>query len=151
MKRSFNLPKYIPNIACPCRVVASDCLELSAALLAGADSAQLLKLIIQCFCSIYPLLFRVLQVPFAYVSGIVPNMLLFPFSRCSNRTNRLPWDVLMIAKRRIIEFVESPASGAKAGVRLASLKFIQRVILVQTRGISDPRVSIPATLPSDYG
>jgi hypothetical protein len=30
--------------------------------------------------------------------------------------------------------------GVKAGVKLASMKFVQRVILVQTRGVSDPRV-----------
>jgi symplekin len=69
------------------------------------------------------------------------------FPRCSNRANRQPWDVLTIAKRRIIDFVESPTSVAKAGVRIGALKFIQRVILVQTRGISDPRVSTWVTYP----
>lgn len=38
--------------------VASDCLELAATLLAGAENSHILKLIIQCFCNIYPLLFR---------------------------------------------------------------------------------------------
>lgn len=74
------------------------------------------------------------------------------YDRTNNRTNRQPWDVLSIAKARIIEFVEAPPTTTTAvvggsvihtaGVRLAALKFVQRVILVQTRGISsDPRVS----------
>lgn len=40
--------------------VASDCLELAATLLAGAENSHILKLIIQCFCNIYPLLFRLM-------------------------------------------------------------------------------------------
>ncbi len=61
--------------------------------------------------------------------------------RCINRANRQPWDVLSIAKRRIIEFIENSSTPGQAGVRLAALKFAQRVVLVQTRGVSDPRVS----------
>jgi hypothetical protein len=45
----------------------------------------------------------------------------------------------MRAKSRIIELMWAP--GTQAGVQLAAVKFLQRVILVQSRGIADPRVS----------
>ena len=41
-------------------IVASDCLELAATFLASADNVHMLKLVIQCFCNIYPLLFRLM-------------------------------------------------------------------------------------------
>jgi hypothetical protein len=34
------------------------------------------------------------------------------------------------------------STGVNAGVRLSAMKFVQRVILVQTRGVQDPRVVI---------
>lgn len=49
------------------------------------------------------------------------------------------WDSLNALKTRIIELVWAPA--ATTGMKLAALKVIQRVILVQTRGVTDPRVS----------
>lgn len=58
--------------------------------------------------------------------------------RCSNRNYRQQWDTLAAAKTRILEFVWSPH--LNLGVKLAAIKFAQRVVLVQTRGISDPRV-----------
>ena len=69
-----------------------------------------------------------------------PILIVFPLSRCINRANRQPWDVLSIAKGRIVEFLES-SPPAPVGVCLAVLKFAQHVILVQTWGVSDPRVS----------
>ena len=59
--------------------------------------------------------------------------------RCTNRQHRTTWDILTACKARILELVWSPT--ASLGVKLAALKFMQRVILVQTRGVSDPRVS----------
>lgn len=50
------------------------------------------------------------------------------------------WDALMVCKQRILDLLWSATSSA--GIKLAALKFMQRVILVQTRGVSDPRVSI---------
>ena len=41
---------------------------------------------------------------------------------------------------RILELVWAP--NVNNGVRLAAIKFAQRVILVQTRGINDPRVGL---------
>ena len=58
--------------------------------------------------------------------------------RCVNRSNRKPWDILTQAKARILEFVWAPH--VNAGLRISAVKFMQRVILVQTRGINDPRV-----------
>jgi len=59
--------------------------------------------------------------------------------RCTNRTERPLWDTLTRAKSRIIEFMWAPDS--QAGVQFAAVKFLQRVILVQSRGVADPRVS----------
>ena len=59
--------------------------------------------------------------------------------RCTNRQLRPMWETLSSCKTRILELVWSQT--AKTGVKLAALKFMQRVILVQTRGVSDPRVS----------
>lgn len=60
--------------------------------------------------------------------------------RCTNRTNHTAWNTLSTCKNRIIEFVWSPT--VSVGVKLSAMKFVQRVILVQTRGISDPRVAV---------
>ncbi|ETW78990.1 hypothetical protein HETIRDRAFT_460016 [Heterobasidion irregulare TC 32-1] len=96
--------------------LASQFLEVLAGLLHD-PSPHIVKTIVQMFGTIYPLLFRFF---------------------CTNRNNRHHWDILTHSKTRILEFVW--ASGVHAGVRLAAVKFMQRVILVQTRGIADPRV-----------
>ncbi|KAF8317119.1 hypothetical protein DL93DRAFT_2134523 [Clavulina sp. PMI_390] len=116
--------------------LAFDCLELAATLLASAENNQILKLVIQCFASIYPLVFR-------YI--------------CLSRPpSRGAWDLLSSSKRRILEFIDDvnadvPNPGAPAynsnerlGVRIAAIKFAQRVILVQTRPAQqDPRLQRP--------
>jgi hypothetical protein len=61
--------------------------------------------------------------------------------RCSNRNYRQQWDVLNSAKSRILEILY--AQHTPAGVRIAAIKFMQKVILVQTRGATDPRVRPP--------
>ncbi|KAG9035999.1 hypothetical protein FRB95_009999 [Tulasnella sp. JGI-2019a] len=75
------------------------------------------KVAIQCFASAYPHLFRYL---------------------CDNRHNSSAWEVMCRAKDRILALVGS--SRAPMGVQLAAIKFMQRIILVQSRGISDPRL-----------
>ncbi|KAH9479566.1 Symplekin [Psilocybe cubensis] len=77
----------------------------------------ILKVTIQCLASVYPLVFRHL---------------------CTNRTNPAPWNILSSCKSRIIDFAFNP--NVNAGVKLSAIKFVQRVILVQVRGISDPRL-----------
>ncbi len=57
-----------------------------------------------------------------------------------NKNERAQWDTLMRAKNRIIAFMWS--QNTQAGVQLAAVKFLQRVILVQSRGVADPRVSV---------
>ncbi|KAF8325864.1 uncharacterized protein EI90DRAFT_3018920 [Cantharellus anzutake] len=73
---------------------------------------------------------------------------------CINHANRQPWDVLSIAKGRIVEFLES-SPPAPVGVHLVALKFAQCIILVQTRGVSDPRLQNKvdpniSLIPSDH-
>ena len=65
--------------------------------------------------------------------------------RCSNRNARDLWQVLSQAKTRILELVWSPT--ATHGLKFAAIKFMQRAILVQTRGISDPRVRSLMCMP----
>ncbi|KAH9846038.1 Symplekin tight junction protein C terminal-domain-containing protein [Lenzites betulinus] len=96
--------------------LADQALEVLASLL-GDPNVGTVKVALQCFPTVYALLFRFL---------------------CSNRNNRRPWDVLTQTKARIIELVWAPHTNN--GVRLAALKFMQRVVLVQTRGINDPRL-----------
>jgi len=63
------------------------------------------------------------------------------FCRCTNRANPEPWATLSSCKARITELVWAP--NVNVGIRLSAMKFVQRVVLVQTRGVSDPRVSQP--------
>jgi hypothetical protein len=58
--------------------------------------------------------------------------------RCANRNQRATWDTLVQCKNSICELGWSPSTNL--GVKVSAIKFIQRVILVQTRGVSDPRV-----------
>ncbi|XP_006461965.1 hypothetical protein AGABI2DRAFT_206048, partial [Agaricus bisporus var. bisporus H97] len=83
-------------------------------------SVHFVKVAIQCLTSIYPVLFRHL---------------------CINRSNPAAWHTLTSCKNRIIEFVWS--SMINEGVKLSAIKFVQRVILVQTRGVQDPRLQKP--------
>ncbi|KAG0709256.1 Symplekin tight junction protein C terminal-domain-containing protein [Suillus ampliporus] len=96
--------------------LASQSLETLATLLHDSNT-RTVKVSIQCLTSVYPLLFR---------------------SLCTNRTLRQQWDVLSQCKARILEFIWSP--NASSGVKLSAIKFMQRIIIVQTRGISDPRL-----------
>ncbi len=65
--------------------------------------------------------------------------------RCTNRSNPTAWNILSGCKTRILDMVWS--NTVAAGVKFSAVKFLQRVILVQTRGVSDPRVlySFPST------
>ncbi|KAF9005927.1 Symplekin tight junction protein C terminal-domain-containing protein [Cyathus striatus] len=96
--------------------MASQALDTLAQLLDDQKPA-IIKVVIQCLTTVYPLLFR---------------------QMCTNRSNPSAWNTLATCKSRIIELVWSPV--VNTGVRLSAMKFVQRVILVQTRGISDPRL-----------
>ncbi|KAL4250329.1 hypothetical protein ABKN59_005891 [Abortiporus biennis] len=96
--------------------LASQSLEVLAALL-NDHNPLTVKVVVQCFGTVYPLIFRLL---------------------CTNRNPRHQWDIVNDAKRRILEFVSAP--NVPMGVRLAAIKFMQKAMLVQTRGGSDPRL-----------
>ncbi|KAF5374859.1 hypothetical protein D9758_000263 [Tetrapyrgos nigripes] len=77
----------------------------------------IVKVVVQCLTTVYPLLFR---------------------SLCTNRTNPAAWNTVSACKARILELADSPT--INLGIKISSLKFMQRIILVQTRGPPDPRL-----------
>ncbi|KAL5492454.1 hypothetical protein ACEPAI_3901 [Sanghuangporus weigelae] len=99
--------------------LATQSLDVLAGLLRDPNSA-IVKTTVQCFGTVYPLLFRHL---------------------CLNRNLRPMWETLVACKARILEMVWAPTTST--GLKLVALKFMQRVILVQTRGVSDPRLQKP--------
>ncbi|KAF8074984.1 Symplekin tight junction protein C terminal-domain-containing protein [Lyophyllum atratum] len=96
--------------------MAAQALDTLAQLVDDPNPA-VVKVIVQTLTTVYPLLFRFL---------------------CTNRSNGAAWNTLAACKTRIIEFLWSPTSSV--GVKVSAMKFVQRVILVQTRGVSDPRL-----------
>ncbi|KAJ7733250.1 Symplekin tight junction protein C terminal-domain-containing protein [Mycena maculata] len=96
--------------------LASQTLDTLAQLL-DDPNPSIVKVVVSCLTTVYPLLFRLL---------------------CTNHSNPAAWNTLSTCKARILDFVWAPATNN--GVRFSSIKFLQRVILVQTRGISDPRL-----------
>ncbi|KZT34250.1 hypothetical protein SISSUDRAFT_1065486 [Sistotremastrum suecicum HHB10207 ss-3] len=100
-------------------LLASSSLDVLESLLNEGDVTTC-KVVIQCFASVYPLLFRLL---------------------CLSRQQpsaRSQWETVSRAKARILDLVGAP--GVNIGLKLAALKFMQRVILVQTRNAVDPRL-----------
>ncbi|EJD43771.1 hypothetical protein AURDEDRAFT_65903 [Auricularia subglabra TFB-10046 SS5] len=113
--------------------LAAQCLDVLANLV-NDPSPRTVKVAVQCFASVYPLLFRTL---------------------CINRNPISQWETLTRVKARIIDVLKNPASTASLGIKEAALKFVQRVIQVQTRGISDPRLQNTAdpnltSVPSNH-
>ncbi|KAJ7155526.1 Symplekin tight junction protein C terminal-domain-containing protein [Mycena crocata] len=96
--------------------LASQTLDTLAQLL-DDPNPSIVKVVVSCFTAVYPLLFRLL---------------------CTNHSNPAAWNTLSACKTRILDLVWAPT--ASNGVRFSAIKFVQRVILVQTRGISDPRL-----------
>ncbi|KIL69469.1 hypothetical protein M378DRAFT_99051 [Amanita muscaria Koide BX008] len=96
--------------------MSSQALDTLAQLLDDPNPA-IVKVVIQCLATVYPLLFRLL---------------------CTNRSNPSAWNTLSRCKTRVLEFVWS--NSVTAGVKFSAVKFMQRVILVQTRSVSDPRL-----------
>ncbi|KZP11483.1 hypothetical protein FIBSPDRAFT_800184 [Athelia psychrophila] len=96
--------------------LASQSVDTLANLLYDANPSTV-KIVIQTFTTVFPLLFRVL---------------------CNNRNMRPQWDTLSQCKDRILNLVWSPH--VNSGMKLSAVKFMQRLILVETRGVSDPRL-----------
>lgn len=88
-------------------------------------STARLKSLVAISASIYPLIFRHL---------------------CSNKTNTLLWGTLSrlrdVILRWATEGVDERRQRVPRGVRLSAIKFLQRVVLVQTKGSNDPRVRL---------
>ncbi|KAI0305811.1 Symplekin tight junction protein C terminal-domain-containing protein [Multifurca ochricompacta] len=81
------------------------------------QSLDIVSVAVQTLAGAYPLLFRRL---------------------CTNRNERAQWDTLTRARNRIIDLMWAP--NTHVGVQFAAVKFLQKVILVQSRGIADPRL-----------
>ncbi|KAF7972766.1 hypothetical protein HWV62_17146 [Athelia sp. TMB] len=96
--------------------LASQSFDTLSGLLYDANPTTV-KIVVQTFTTVFPLLFRLL---------------------CNNRNLRPQWDTLSQCKARILEFVWTPH--VNSGIKLSAVKFMQRLILVETRGVSDPRL-----------
>ncbi|KAI5789153.1 hypothetical protein EDC01DRAFT_717765 [Geopyxis carbonaria] len=83
--------------------------------LSEENEASILKSVVQCSASLYPIIFRHI---------------------CSNRNDIALWNTMATIKSRILNLWDT----APIGVRLCCIKFVQRVILVQSRGVTDPRL-----------
>ena len=77
-----------------------------------------------------------MSVPYCWLRFALP-LIMRCFS-CTNRNLSSQWEILLQCKARILELVWSPHTNS--GVKLSAIKFMQRLILVETRGVSDPRV-----------
>ncbi|CAE6446197.1 unnamed protein product [Rhizoctonia solani] len=111
--------------------IASSTLDAQVSLL-GEQATVYVKGAIHCLAASYPLLFRAL---------------------CTNRSARQQWDTLLAAKSRVLAFVDD--ASLPLGIRQSAIKFMQRAILVQTRGVNDPRLQNKADpnlsmCPSDH-
>ncbi|KAI3625192.1 hypothetical protein CBS9595_000553 [Malassezia furfur] len=98
-------------------------------LLLSEPSGRYAKLACECFASVYPRVFH----------AVVQDR------------NQPLWQLTTALKQRIEELLET----GKQGARIGAIKAVQRIILVQTRASSDPRLqnreinlaSVPATHP----
>ena len=67
--------------------------------------------------------------------------------RWTNRTVPELWTKLAAVKTRILSWATTGAdedgTPIKKGQRTQAIKFLQKAVLVQTRGVNDPRVSSP--------
>lgn len=95
--------------------LAVTCLDTMVRLM-DEKEAGILKSVVQCSASVYPLVFRYM---------------------CNNRDDQATWDKMDMIKSKILSLWDS----GPVGVRLGCIKFVQRVILVQSRGVTDPRLA----------
>ncbi|KIP10039.1 hypothetical protein PHLGIDRAFT_28714 [Phlebiopsis gigantea 11061_1 CR5-6] len=112
-------------------LLALNALDTLAGLIHDAN-VNTVKVAVQCFATVYPLLFRKI---------------------CTQRNMQLQWDLLTQTKTKILDLVWAPST--PLGIKISSIKFMQRVILVQTRGPSDPRLQKKddpnlSILPADH-
>ncbi|KAK6532942.1 hypothetical protein TWF281_007112 [Arthrobotrys megalospora] len=108
---TFSSPRITPQTK---QELALTCLEHLLTLLNELETG-ILKNVIQCSSSIYPLIFR-------YI--------------CHNKSETAVWQQMIAVKAKVLSMLDKGAEG----VRLGCIKFVQRIILVQTPGASDPRL-----------
>ncbi|KAI5817140.1 hypothetical protein BZA77DRAFT_43080 [Pyronema omphalodes] len=94
--------------------LALKCLD-TILLLVQEKETNILKSIVQCAASIYPMVFKHI---------------------CNNRNDTESWNKMIAIKQKILSLWDI----APIGVRISCIKFVQRVILVQSRGVTDPRL-----------
>lgn len=115
---------------------------LRAMLDAPAQDMQVVKSVVQAAASLYPLVFRRVYVrPVLYVQMPLNNTVdSFLTCLCSiSRQNEAAlWQDMSAMKLNILQRMDS----APVTVRICCIKFVQKVVQVETPGvISDPRVS----------
>lgn len=98
--------------------------------LSNETETGILKSVVQCSASVYPIVFRHI---------------------CSNRNDADTWNKMVAIKSKILSLWDV----APIGVRICCIKFVQRVILVQSRGVTDPRLvdrseTSLATVPANH-
>ena len=129
----------------------------------GNGDAAVVKNTVLSSSLIYPILFRRMYVPrcpcvpclpFAFCFFVLPSGREYAELgvRCKNSSEAsLLWGKLTRVKARVVQIWDQSEN---EGVRIACVKFIEKVIATQTPGIKDPRVSIsPQTAPilTDFG
>ena len=97
-----------------------------------------LKSCILCSSLIYPLLFRRMYIPLPlYLLMSVGGFVFSAERRCKNPGESALWGQLGQLKTRIVRVWDQSNN---EGVRIACIKFVEKVIATQTPGIKDPRV-----------
>ena len=115
---------------------------LRAMLEAPAQDMEVVKSVVQAAASLYPLVFRrVYVIPVLYVqiplNSTVDFFLTFLCS-ISRQNEAALWQDMSAMKLNILQRMDS----APVAVRICCIKFVQKVVQVETPGvISDPRVS----------
>lgn len=74
------------------------------------------------------------------VSNVICTWCMLTVRSCNDPSQHMHWTKMVDVKTRILDYSLHPTT--PLGVRIASIKFLQRVILVHTKGASDPRVSL---------
>jgi symplekin len=95
------------------------------------------KSCVLCSSLIYPLLFRRVYSP-SLKPWLIRRGKLNLLCRCKNPTETQLWVKLTQLKSKIVKLSEHSINH---GVRIACVKFVEKVIATQTPGIKDPRVT----------
>lgn len=126
--------------------LAAGVVDALTTLIEDPDSA-VLKSCILCSSLIYPLLFRRMYLPFPFsylLHCCVWVSCVSAECRCKNPGESALWGKLGRLKTRIVRVWDQSTN---EGVRIACIKFVEKVIAAQTPGIKDPRVSFPFAGP----